>query len=836
MSTQDEAAPTPPGSVPSAGVNTGGGAFVAGNVQVTNGNFVGGNQIINNRSPREELDDYLRIAAARFEERTRESALRSEKLVNPYKFLDVYDVKDGDIYFGRDAAADALYAKVMDSRLTVVHAPSGAGKSSLLRAGIGKRLIEHKCLPVYIPSVDPRAYEHPIDAVKSALVPPSLQLARPKLFSETPLPEFLGAFFEKLSHRTAELVLVLDQFEEFFILAAQSSQLKAFVDALAICCADENLPLRVVIAIRKDYLSELAGLKQSLPKIFLNEFRLEPMTRAELISAMTGPLVAAAVGVSVEPALQERLSDDLLQGEFELFLLQLYCNSLYSQVGQDKVILLEAYENLKKSERGPLSDYIQDMVLERLPYRARQSAKRVLVKLISEKNTRQAVLDTALTQQLGLAPDEYRQVLRTLVGAHLVKRSETDEGYVYTLTHDSVALEVRKWFAWIQPTSDQIRLVQVAVLSGFGVNDLQRMLRLELDEDLRSIVPYFGRTYRQILDDLILYFATQPNGLQKLAVAAQRQNPDNPDVVAAAVSLRDIQLSPLPRLEDALVDAFDPQEFQQWLYLALGLDLGTLFPVDTLSLRQLASLVVSHYDNMPGGVSKLVAAARTVQPSMYKLEEVEKVLSNIGRIAVAEHSIDQYPLWKICVLLVNELNSTAKLEAFASIYLQLDLDQVATGQNFLAMVASLLIYYCRQQQGLQTLVAAVRNIASEQGAAELDQALAVYQQRLLHAADPASPHNPSGIAPEIIDAVEKTMLDSYSSKDALERMVRYELGESLYEITPVEGTRRQVVHALIANYLSRDAGLQKLVTAMRTDQPDDARLAELERQLQGVPA
>jgi hypothetical protein len=830
MSIEDESAPDPP----VAGVNTGGGAFIDGNVQVTNGDFVG-IKIVYTRSQKEELDDYLRTAAPLFEKRTRESAVRTEKLTNPYKFLDVYAVKDSDIYFGRDAAADDLYGRVLGSRLTVVHAPSGSGKSSLLRAGIGKRLIEQNRLPVYIPSIDPRAYEHPIDAIKAALVPPSLQLARPQLFSALSLPEFMGIFIEKLSRRTQELVLVLDQFEEFFILAAPSSQLRAFVDALAVCCADENLPLRIVIAIRKDYLSELAGLKQSLPKIFLNEFRLEPMNREEIIAAITGPLTAAAAGVSVEQALQDRLADDLTQGEFELFLLQLYCDSLYKQVGQDKIIQLESYEKLKQSERGPLSDYIQNMVLERLPYRARQSAKRVLVKLISEKNTRQAVLDTDLTQQLGLAPEEYRTVLSTLVGAHLVERSETDEGYVYTLTHDSVALEVRKWFAWIQPTADQIRLVQVAMRSGFSVGDLLAMIRVELGEDLRSIVPYFGRTYRQIVDDLILYFATQLNGLQKLAAAAQRQNPDNPDVVAAAVSLRDIQLLPLPRLEDALVDVFDPEEFQQWMYLALELDLGAIFPIDTLSLRQLVSLVVSHYDNVPGGVSKLLAAARAVRPHVYKLEEVEKVLSNIGRITVAEHKIDQYPLWKISVLMAEELDSFAKLDAFASIYLQVELDQIATDRSFTTAVCSLLIHYCRQQQGLQTLVAAVRNIASERGAAELDQALAMYQQQQLHATGLESLQNPSGIAPEIVAAVEKAILDSYSSKTALEQMVRINLDENLSDITPVEGSRRQVVHALMVNYLSREAGLQKLVHAMRTDIPGSDRVAELERQLQGMP-
>lgn len=54
----------------------------------------------------------------------------------PYKGNDSYEIEDGSIFFGRTAEAEQIIAKILASRLTVLHAQSGAGKSSMLNARI----------------------------------------------------------------------------------------------------------------------------------------------------------------------------------------------------------------------------------------------------------------------------------------------------------------------------------------------------------------------------------------------------------------------------------------------------------------------------------------------------------------------------------------------------------------------------------------------------------------------------------------------------------------------------------------------------------------------------
>lgn len=54
----------------------------------------------------------------------------------PYKGPESYQVEDADLFFGRDREAQHLIAKILSSRFTLVHAQSGAGKTSLLNARV----------------------------------------------------------------------------------------------------------------------------------------------------------------------------------------------------------------------------------------------------------------------------------------------------------------------------------------------------------------------------------------------------------------------------------------------------------------------------------------------------------------------------------------------------------------------------------------------------------------------------------------------------------------------------------------------------------------------------
>jgi hypothetical protein len=54
----------------------------------------------------------------------------------PYKGPDSYQIEDGGLFFGRDLVAEELVSRILSFPLTVLHAQSGAGKTSMINARV----------------------------------------------------------------------------------------------------------------------------------------------------------------------------------------------------------------------------------------------------------------------------------------------------------------------------------------------------------------------------------------------------------------------------------------------------------------------------------------------------------------------------------------------------------------------------------------------------------------------------------------------------------------------------------------------------------------------------
>ncbi len=324
------------------------------------------------RAQAKELRDYLAQAVAAYEARMYQIVARpAAPLDQPYKFLYAFEIEDADIFFGRDAAIEAFYQTLLKDRLTVLHAKSGAGKTSLLNAGLAPCLIREGRLPVYA-----RAYEDPVLAIKRAIAP----LSRgpwPELLPKLTLHQFLGLSCAHLSRQTQELVIVLDQFEEFFVLRPERDHRQPFIDTLADCYDDKALPVRVIIVLRKDYYSDLADFQGRIPTILYNEHRLDSMIRGEAQAAITGPVAKLGRPVAYEQSLLNTLLDDLARGGMELPHLQIICSRLYETLDDGETsITLASYEKLGRAE-GVLGGYLNS-VLDRLPGRGGSIAREVL--------------------------------------------------------------------------------------------------------------------------------------------------------------------------------------------------------------------------------------------------------------------------------------------------------------------------------------------------------------------------------------------------------------------------------------------------------------------------
>src|SRR5262245_2653706 len=239
---------------------------------------------------------------------------------SPYRGLAVFGEQDAAFFFGREAAATALLDQMSQlltgTGLLVVSGASGAGKSSLLRAGVLPRIREEGLAaapgaaswpqvmftPTRAPLAELALRVAPLAGTDAAAVRRGLA-ADPDGFALTarqaaragppdPVGEPDGpAPPDQL--RPGRLLLVVDQFEELFTQCPDEEQRRAFITALNAAATagqgPEQAPAAlVVLGMRADFeircadYPELAGPVQ-------DRYLVTAMTERQLRMAITEP-------------------------------------------------------------------------------------------------------------------------------------------------------------------------------------------------------------------------------------------------------------------------------------------------------------------------------------------------------------------------------------------------------------------------------------------------------------------------------------------------------------------------------------------------------------------
>ncbi|MEV4680621.1 caspase, EACC1-associated type [Streptomyces kurssanovii] len=227
----------------------------------------------------------------------------------PYPGLEPFRTEDSGHYFGRDDLVRRLLTAVRGNGPVVVVGASGAGKSSLLRAGLLAGLARgHASDDDATPwpaLLLPAPGSHPLAALADAW-------ART---TGRPVPEVRralerGRFLPPLAGRAACRLLVVDQFEEVFTHCADAAERAAFIAAVA---GDGPAPRpRVVLGLRADHYGSCLAHSALERALRSGQLNVPPMSEEELRAAIEGP--AAAAGLKLEDGLADRLLQDLNEG------------------------------------------------------------------------------------------------------------------------------------------------------------------------------------------------------------------------------------------------------------------------------------------------------------------------------------------------------------------------------------------------------------------------------------------------------------------------------------------------------------------------------------------
>ncbi len=352
---------------------------------------------------------------------------------SPFGGLAPFQSHDADRFFGRDRDIAALQARVRGQPLVAVVGASGAGKSSLVRAGLipalqrsGEGWSAHILRPGRTPmSVLADLLVSLSSALDDTDTPDSLLSPQPSQDLRTSLKPLLraqpgrfGAAIRTWARRKRRRVVIfIDQFEELYTLGAPPELRAAFTACLDSAADDPSAPVRVVIALRADFFDRVAEDRNFMDQASRGIYVVTPLEREGLFEALCRPVEAADHSFE-DPAMVEEMLNALEGNAAALPLLQFAADSLWSRRDSKRRLLTRAGYQAMGGVAGALAVHA-DNVLAAMTQAERTLARTVLIRLVTPEQT-QAPAELAELRQLHSDPDAISAVISHLVEARLL--------------------------------------------------------------------------------------------------------------------------------------------------------------------------------------------------------------------------------------------------------------------------------------------------------------------------------------------------------------------------------------------------------------------------------
>lgn len=376
---------------------------------------------------------------------------------DPYKFLSAYEISDKDRFFGRTTAVDDIISRLPLNRAIIINGRSGAGKSSLIHAGLIPRLTEYNYH--FLSFQD---YADPLQQLYKHVA--HNPIFRPFLDHTHSLCEFLKTITRQ---QDWHLVLIFDQFERFFLHVAPELQ-RQLIQELKSCFESDltGEELDLIFALREEFYGRFVSEFEAAIPTFRNTTQrvdLHPLTRAEAREAIVRPLerISMKIGYNedfVNTVLLPGLMGESSGGvEVDPPHLQIVCNQLYKKAKHDYADKLarggvveidwQIYESLGETQ-GILDSYLDDFV-DRAAQKSKDGRKVLhsMLKLMVE-TTGIRKFRSLQELQRGLpdvAPEQVAGYIQALQIERILETRQQDDVVRYSLSHEVMVEKVQSW-------------------------------------------------------------------------------------------------------------------------------------------------------------------------------------------------------------------------------------------------------------------------------------------------------------------------------------------------------------------------------------------------------
>lgn len=291
---------------------------------------------------------------------------------NPWLGLESYSINDAYRFYGRDNDIEIVSNAIYENFITTIYGISGAGKTSLLNAGLTPALIENNYLPIRIRlnhSSDKSYSMQVIDAITDAIdsvngeVEYDGDISLEQIYENEKLWYFLhtSGFWTKDNYPIRPVIFI-DQFEELFTKNDDTYKISSFFEMINAIQYDtpptqtkellENSygyfelkcnTSRIVFIIREDFLARLEDYSYGIAVLRRNRIGIKQMNGHQALEVILKPIPGlvtreGAIKILSKVSGKEVIDSDRSLGRISIdtSILSLFCSELYQRAVEEK--------------------------------------------------------------------------------------------------------------------------------------------------------------------------------------------------------------------------------------------------------------------------------------------------------------------------------------------------------------------------------------------------------------------------------------------------------------------------------------------------------------------
>lgn len=346
--------------------------------------------------------------------------------------------------YSRQTDINSLLERISrdDHKLTIIHGPSGVGKSSLVNAGLVPALKNitpgaRDTLPVVVKvytdwlvelenALNGALYDKQAEE-ESKLISKGVQEIHKRSGSVIPArsSEVSSFILEQLRENARNnllTVLIFDQFEEFFFVSTSVAQRQLFYNFLRLFL---NVPyVKVILCLREDYLHYLLDCDRFPNLDAINNNILDKSIRYQLRSfsikdarAVIGHLTERAE-FYLEPALIDAFVEDLADELQEVRPIELQV--VGAQLQEEGITSLAQYQQLGDNPKAELVKRSLERVISDCGPVNEDAAWKILFSLTDERGVRLIKTKHELSLVTGQQPADTRETELSAIGRNRI--------------------------------------------------------------------------------------------------------------------------------------------------------------------------------------------------------------------------------------------------------------------------------------------------------------------------------------------------------------------------------------------------------------------------------